>query len=174
MSVYENHPCLEEQQELIRIANRRKIPLLGICLGSQLIAQALGGYIYKGEQKEIGWFKVEINNEAKHDIFKGIANKNIKVFQWHGDGYVLPQSAILLASSNLYPQAFRLGNTIGIMFHLEVMPEMIQNWIQNYGCEMKVAGVTVDDILNDKKTEFESLASNCRVVYSNFSKIMKS
>lgn len=174
MSVYENLPYLNEQQELIRIANRRKVPLLGICLGSQLIAQALGGNVYKGEQKEIGWFKVEISNEGKHDIFKGIANKNMKVFQWHGDGYVLPQSAILLASSNSYPQAFRLGNTIGILFHLEVMPEMIQNWIQNYGSEMKEAGVTVDNILNDKKTEFESLASNCKVVYSNFSKIMKS
>jgi GMP synthase-like glutamine amidotransferase len=174
MSVNENLPYLNEQQELIRIANRHKVPLLGICLGSQLIAQALGGNVYKGEQKEIGWFEVVISNEGKNDIFKGIANKNMKVFQWHGDCYELPESATLLASSNLYPQAFRLGNTIGILFHLEIMPEMIQDWIENYGSEMREAGVTVDNILNNKKAEFESLANNCRVVYSNFSKIIKS
>lgn len=174
MSVNENLPYLNEQQELIRIAYRQKVPLLGICLGSQLIAQALGGNVYKGEQKEIGWFKVEISNEGKHDIFKGITNKNMKVFQWHGDSYKLPESAILLASSSLYPQAFRLGNTVGILFHLEVMPGMIQNWIEIYGSEMKEVGVTVDNILNDKNAEFENLANNCRMVYSNFSKIMKS
>lgn len=54
------------------------------------------------------------------------------------------------------------------------MPEMIQNWIESYGSEMKEAGVTIDDILNDKNAEFENLANNCRMVYSNFSKIMKS
>ncbi|HJY09820.1 MAG TPA: type 1 glutamine amidotransferase, partial [Nitrososphaeraceae archaeon] len=142
-------------------------------LGSQLIAQALGGRVYKAEQKEIGWFDVVINNEGKNDIFNGIANKNMKVFQWHGDGYELPKSATLLASSNLYPQAFRLGTAIGILFHLEVTPEMIQNWIGNYESEMQETGVTADIILNDRKAEFESLAKNCKVVYSNFSKIIE-
>ena len=107
-----------------------------------------------------------------NDIFKGIANNNMKVFQWHGDTYELPNSATLLASSDLYPQAFRIDNTIGILFHLEVTPEMIQKWIDNYGPEMKEAGVTADVILNGKKAEFESLANNCEVVYSNFSKMI--
>jgi GMP synthase (glutamine-hydrolysing) len=172
MSVYENLPYLNKEQELIRNAKQHQVPLLGICLGSQLIAQALGGRVYKAEQKEIGWFDVTINNEGMNDIFKGIANNNMKVFQWHGDTYELPNSATLLASSDLYPQAFRIDNTIGILFHLEVTPEMIQKWIDNYGPEMKEAGVTAGVILNGKKAEFESLANNCEVVYSNFSKMI--
>jgi GMP synthase (glutamine-hydrolysing) len=172
VSVYENLPYLNKEQELIRNAKQHQVPLLGICLGSQLIAQALGGRVYKAEQKEIGWFDVTINNEGMNDIFKGIANNNMKVFQWHADTYELPNSATLLASSDLYPQAFRIDNTIGILFHLEVTPEMIQKWIDNYGPEMKEAGVTADVILNGKKAEFESLANNCEVVYSNFSKMI--
>src|SRR5206468_3713706 len=108
MSVYENLPYLNEQQELIRKAKQYEVPLLGICLGAQLIAQALGGRVYKGRQKEIGWFDVAINNEGLNDIFKGMVNNNIKVFQWHGDTYELPRSATLLASSDLYLLAFRI------------------------------------------------------------------
>jgi len=172
MSVYQNLPYLEEQQKLIRNANHHQVPLLGICLGSQLIAQALGGRVYKGQRKQIGWFEVKVNNEGLNDIFKGIANERIKVFQWHGDIYELPKSAILLASSNLYPQAFKVGNSIGILFHLEVTPEMISNWTLNYGPELTEVGVSTNSILNNKKDEFDNLANNCKVVYSNFSKMI--
>lgn len=172
MSVYEALPYLNEEQDLIKSANRLQVPLLGICLGSQLIAQALGGRVYKGEQKEIGWFDIVINNEGTNDIFKGIANKNIKVFQWHGDSFKLPNSAMLLASSDLYPQAFRLGNSIGILFHPEVTFQMIHNWAQNYGHEMNEVGISEDVILDGKNPEFESLANSCKIVYANFSKII--
>jgi len=172
MSVYQNLPFLEEQQKLIRNANHHQVPLLGICLGSQLIAQALGGRVYKGQRKEIGWFEVKVNNEGRNDIFKGITNERIKVFQWHGDTYELPKSAILLASSNLYPQAFKVGTSIGILFHLEVTHEIIRNWTSNYRLEMTEVGVSTDSILNNKKNEFENLADNCKVVYSNFFKMI--
>lgn len=172
MSVYEYLPYLNEELVLINNANNIQVPLLGICLGSQLIAEALGGRVYKGKQKEIGWYDIVINNEGRNDIFKGIGNNNIKVFQWHGDTFVLPSSAVLLASSSLYPQAFRLGSSIGILFHLEVTSRMIHDWTKDYGSEMKEVGVSSDDILDGKNSEFESLASYCKVVYENFSNMI--
>ena len=172
MSVYEYLPYLNEELVLINNANNLQVPLLGICLGSQLIAEALGGRVYKGKQKEIGWFDVVINNKGKNDIFKGINNNNLKVFQWHGDTFVLPGSAVLLASSDLYPQAFRFGNSIGILFHLEVTSQMIHDWAIEYGSEMKEVGISRDDILDGKNSEFESLANYCKVVYGNFSEMI--
>ena len=172
MSVYEYLPYLNEELVLINNANNLQVPLLGICLGSQLIAEALGGRVYKGKRKEIGWYDIVINNEGRNDIFKGISNNNIKVFQWHGDTFVLPSSAVLLASSNLYPQAFRLSSSIGILFHLEVTSRMIRDWTKDYESEMKEVGISSDDILGGKNSEFDSLANYCKVVYENFSKMI--
>jgi GMP synthase (glutamine-hydrolysing) len=72
----------------------------------------------------------------------------------------------------LYPQAFKVGTSIGILFHLEVTHEIIRNWTSNYGLEMTKVGVSTDSILNNKKEEFENLADNCKVVYSNFFKMI--
>jgi GMP synthase (glutamine-hydrolysing) len=173
MSVYEDLSYLQREQQLIRNAKENEIPVLGICLGSQLIAQALGGSVYKGKKKEIGWFDIAINEVGTNDIFKGIDMKTIKVFQWHGDTYELPKSATLLASSELYPQAFRVGNIIGMLFHLEVDSEMIQKWTDAYEVEMRKEEITRYQILNKKEVEFETLAIYCNVVYSNFSKLIK-
>ena len=173
MAVYDNVGYLQREQELIRSALKQEIPVLGICLGSQLIAQAVGGNVYKGGKKEIGWSNVMLNQAGYNDLFKGINTKNITVFQWHGDTYDLPSKATIMASSKLYPQAFRFGSAIGIQFHMEVNGEMIQRWAEEYSQELKRERIELPELLNHKDHEIKQLFERCKVVYSNFSNMIR-
>ena len=173
MAVYDNVEYLKREQELIRGALKLEIPVLGICLGSQLIAQAIGGNVYKGGKKEIGWSNVILNHAGYNGLFKGINTKSFQVFQWHGDTYDLPPKAIIMASSILYPQAFRFGSAVGVQFHMEVNGEMIQRWAEEYSQELEREQIDVKDLLNHKDHEIMELFERCKVVYSNFSKLIK-
>jgi GMP synthase (glutamine-hydrolysing) len=172
MSVYEQINYLKEEEILIRDAIKKNVPVLGICLGSQLIAQAVGGTVYKGVRKEIGWYDVNITDIGEKDLFNGIGSKTIRVFQWHGDTYDLPRDAAVMATSKLYPQAFRIGSAVGIQFHLEVNCEMIEKWIREYKNEMKDENIQPIDIMPDKTHE-QKLFDKCKIVYKNFSKLIK-
>jgi GMP synthase (glutamine-hydrolysing) len=172
MSVYEQINYLKEEEILIRDAIKKNVPVLGICLGSQLIAQAVGGTVYKGLRKEIGWYDVNITDIGEKDLFNGIGSKTIGVFQWHGDTYDLPRGAAVMATSKLYPQAFRIGSAVGIQFHLEVNLEMIEKWIKEYKNEMKNENIQLIDIMSDKTHE-QKLFDRCKIVYKNFSKLIK-
>jgi GMP synthase (glutamine-hydrolysing) len=173
MAVYDNLGYLKREQELIRKAVRKEVPVLGICLGSQLIAQAIGGKVYKGPKKEIGWFNVNITDHGLESLFEGIKHKTLRVFQWHGDTYDLPATADIMASSTLYPQAFRYGNAVGIQFHLEVDGKMIQRWSQEYSEEIfKELGRPQDIKLYNERRNIADLNDACKVVYSNFSKLI--
>ncbi len=172
MSVYEQINYLKEEEILIRDAIKKNVPVLGICLGSQLIAQAVGGTVYKGVRKEIGWYDVNITDIGEKDLFNGIGSKTIRVFQWHGDTYDIPRGAAVKATSKLYPQAFRIGNAVGIQFHLEVNREMIEKWIKEYKNEMKDENIQPIDIMSDKTYE-QRLFDKCKIVYKNFSNLIK-
>ena len=172
MSVYEQINYLKEEEILIRDAIKKNVPLLGICLGSQLIAQAVGGRVYKGVRKEIGWYDVNITDIGEEDLFNGMGSRTIRVFQWHGDTYDLPKGAAIMATSKLYPQAFRIGSAIGIQFHLEVNREMIERWLKEYKNEIKDENIQQFDIISDKTLE-QKLFDKCKIVYRNFSKLIK-
>lgn len=168
MSVYDNYEYLEEEQNLINKAVDMNIPTLGICLGSQLIAQALGGNVHAGKTKEIGWYDVEITNDGKREIFSGLSTNNVKIFQWHGDTYDLPNGSIILAKSRDYVQAFRIKNAIGIQFHIEVDVNMIKDWINQYSKEIEDSKIPVDSIMPKNLSQIEELSSLCKLVYVNF------
>jgi GMP synthase (glutamine-hydrolysing) len=171
MAVYEEKKYLRDEEVLIKDAIKKQVPILGICLGSQLIAHAAGGRVYKGVRKEIGWHDVNITDIGKQDLFNGIRDKTIRTFQWHGDTYELPRNAIIMATSKLYPQAFRIGSAVGIQFHLEVNREMIERWMKEYDKEIKDENIRTFDIISGKIDE-ESLFNKCNVVYNNFSKLI--
>jgi GMP synthase (glutamine-hydrolysing) len=172
MSVYDGIKYLNEEQILIRDAIQRKIPTLGICLGSQLIAGAIGGTVYKGVKKEIGWHRVSLTEKGLNSLFKGFNKTHFRVFQWHGDTYTLPPKTEILAYSNLYPQAFRFGAAYGLQFHLEVTAEMIRSWIEEYNKEISDERLIIEKILPTSNNEIQDLERKCHRVWSNFSRII--
>lgn len=133
MGVYDSdkYSFMDKEEIIIKDAILKKIPVLGICLGAQLIAKALGAKVYPNSVKEIGWYLLEITDQAVFEpLFKGF-DMNELVFQWHGDTFEIPEGAVKLFSSPLCQnQAFRFGDKVyALQFHLEVTRQMIEEWL---------------------------------------------
>jgi len=136
MNVYEedHYPFLRDEDLFIKEAIQRGKFILGICLGAQLIAKALGAKVLKAPVKEIGWYDVSLTRIGSIDPLFSHLPKTFSVFQWHEDTFEIPHSATLITTSSLVPyQAFRYGdNAYGLQFHLEVTQEMIREWMETY------------------------------------------
>jgi|SRR5579871_4576310 len=131
MSANDDLPYLSQEMEAIRRAAARGQPVLGVCLGAQLIAKALGARVFRNPVKEIGWFDVRLTDAGRADsVLREMAAPGENVFHWHGETFDLPEGATWLAYSDACRhQAFRAGSNIyGLQFHLEVTPEMIGDW----------------------------------------------
>jgi len=150
MGVYEQskYPFLREEMRLIESALALGRPVLGVCLGSQLLAAALGAEVKRGERKELGWHAVTLSEFAAQDpLFAGV-RPEFWPFHWHGDVFSLPKQAVGLASSRQTPsQAFRYGkNAYGILFHLEVTQEQIAQMLSDFAEELQEAGGEAPEI----------------------------
>ena len=162
MGVYENkyYPYLQDEMRLIEEAMRFDKPVLGICLGSQLIAAVLGSSIYKGVKKEIGWYSVSVKPAGLQDkLFKDIPRSFIP-FHWHGDVFDLPSDTLSLAYSNLTEhQAFLYGDRVyGLLFHLEVTKDLITGMVSDFSKELENEGLDGAGILAKATKKLASLS----------------
>jgi len=124
------YPHLEPTMALLRDAAARNAPVLGICLGAELAANALGGRAYPGPAGvEVGWTKLELTAAGRSDPVLGALVEPAEVFEWHHDTFEPPPGATQLASGALYEQqAFRLGSVVGVQFHPEVDGPLLAGW----------------------------------------------
>ena len=169
-SANDDLPYLKQEMELIRDSVKKEIPVLGICLGSQLIAKAFGARVYKGPKKEIGFYEdVEFDNMTRSSLFNGIKSPSL-VFHWHGDTFDLPQGAIRLAHSKDYQnQAIKIGSAVGIQFHLEVDEPTIKLWLEKSNEELdKTPYISADVIEKKIPQKIGTIRNNLELFYKNF------
>jgi len=153
MGVYEadRYPHLADEIRLIQSALKEGAPILGVCLGSQLLAAALGARVAPGPSRELGWRDVELRDAAKTDALFGGCPPRFAPIHWHGDVFDLPQGAVALArSEQTEHQAFRAGERAwGILFHLEMRALEIEAMASAFAGDLAAAGMRADDILGD-------------------------
>ena len=128
----DRHPWLREENLFLKRLLMLHMPMLGVCLGAQLVAKAALAPVYRVETPEIGWFDVELTDDAADDPVFSRLPQRFEAFQWHFYTYDLPGGAIELAKSDACTQAFRLGDSAwGIQFHAEVTLPQVESWLEH-------------------------------------------
>lgn len=168
-SANDDLPYLKNEMNLIREYVEKDTPLLGICLGSQLIAKAFGARVYQGIKKEIGiYHDIEFDNQSKSGLFSGIKSP-ATVFHWHGDTFDLPQNALRLAHSKDYQnQALQIGSAVGVQFHLEVDEETIRLWLEKSKDELSHSYIDSNEIVRKIPESIQEIQNNMKIFYRNF------
>ncbi|HAM51265.1 MAG TPA: amidotransferase [Nitrospiraceae bacterium] len=168
----ERYPYITREMELVRefISAGKKV--FGVCLGAQIMAKALGAKVYVGPKKEIGWYDIELTEQGLRDhSMKKLAvhpgaddvRKTFRVFHWHGETFDIPENAVKLARSALYPnQAFRYGNTsYAFQFHIEVGKAMIYEWLKD-------EPVDLDEIRKETESIYDDYLNRALNFYAAF------
>ena len=139
----ETHPWLRDETMLLQQLLDRRVPILGVCLGAQLLAKAAHAPVHAAAEPEIGWYEVELTPAADTDpVFSKLPPK-FDAFQWHYYTYGVPAGAVELARSERCTQAFRLGDSVwGVQFHPEVTAPQVDSWLESeYGSGLPHAAI---------------------------------
>jgi GMP synthase-like glutamine amidotransferase len=175
----EQYPYLVQEQAYIQQLIARNVPTLGICLGAQLIASALGARVYQHTLEEIGFYDVEITVAGQQDpLFAGFTT-TLKVFHWHEDTFDLPVGTTLL---NTHPdarhQAFRYGaNTYGVQYHIELDQTILNTWLDDPSLKESIltyhGPATYHALLQEKEVDFSTYRMQSDRLFENFLRISK-
>jgi GMP synthase-like glutamine amidotransferase len=125
----ERHGWLRPELEYLGSLLERQTPVLGVCLGSQLLARAAGASVFRASEPEVGWLPVELTEAGSSDPVSASLPERFDAFQWHLYTHDLPDGAVELARSPVCTQAFRLGRAWGVQFHPEVRAGQIESWL---------------------------------------------
>lgn len=170
MSANDDLAYIHRELALIERAAAAGKPILGVCLGAQLVAKALGARVYRNPVKEIGWYPITWTEAAGRDrLLAGLAGEET-VFHWHGETFDLPAGAEWLASSPACRhQAFRWGDSAyGFQFHLEVTPEMISDWVSQ---DLNGGDVRELDSPPDPHAHTARMAELSRIVFGRWASL---
>lgn len=172
MSVNDDLPWIDDELALIRHATAQQLPILGHCLGGQLIAKALGGVVSRNAVKEIGWLPVAaLEAPAATDWLSGLPPR-FEVFHWHGETFSIPARAQrILRSAFCANQGFVMDNILALQFHLEMTPELVRQWTEAYSPELAVPSASVQDaaqVARDLDQRITALARVADVLYNRW------
>lgn len=174
VSDQERLPHLRDEVRLLRRCVESGAPVLGICLGSQLLAAALGGSVEKARAKEIGFYRVRLAEAARDDALFSGAPEDFVAFHWHGDAFTLPAGAEALAGSTMTPlQAFRFGKSAwGVQFHLETDLGVLQAMVASGTAELSEAGVEAELLQLQARRELPRLGEVAAGVFARFAALL--
>jgi GMP synthase (glutamine-hydrolysing) len=142
----EKHPWMSHERKIMEWALETETPMLGLCFGSQLLASAAGGRIYRAETGEFAWTKVNMLPEAAHDPVLGVLGQTADAFQFHYDSFDLPKDAVLLGESDGTIEAFRVGSSAwATQFHPEVGLSQQLAWLSTYRGAFLREGIDIDE-----------------------------
>ena len=173
MSVNDDLPWIAPELQLIRASVEVGVPVLGHCLGGQLMSKALGGAVSRTPLKEIGWGDVEVLNNPAAQQWFGHAPASFMSFHWHGETFTIPSGAErVLANQYCENQAFALGPHLGMQCHIEMTPDMIDTWCATGAREISrsksPAVQTVDAIKTDLESRMQTLHRIADGVYARW------
>lgn len=137
----DSKPFVQREARLMRRAVDADVPVLGLCFGGQMLARVLGGRVFRGTESEIGWLPVRSSDPEL--VPEG------PWFQWHFDTFSLPPEATVIAETDVGPQAFVAGRSLGLQFHPEVTTEIMHDWVRAYRHELDADGVDPDALLEE-------------------------
>ena len=178
MSVNDDLPWIPQVLRLIQDAVAKDVPVLGHCLGGQLMAKALGGQVTRAPVKEIGWGEVEVVDSVQAAVWFGANRPAFRVFQWHGETFSLPPGARHLLSNRWCAnQAFAMGRHLALQCHIEMNEELVHSWCESGAREIarsdSPAVQPVDAILTDLGPRLHELHQIADAVYLRWSAGLK-